>query len=54
MDKSRTSSSSGLGLAMVKEIAALNDAGMDVESELGSGSVFTLSLPMISLKKSEF
>ena len=54
VDKSRTSSSSGLGLAMVKEIAALNDAGMDVESELGSGSVFTLSLPMISLKKSEF
>ena len=46
VDKSRTSSSSGLGLAMVKEIASLNGAEIKVESEFGKGSVFTLSIPL--------
>ena len=46
VDKSRTSSSSGLGLAMVKEIASLNGGSVSVESRLGEGSVFTLTLPL--------
>lgn len=46
VDKARTSSSSGLGLAMVKEIASLNGAEIKVESEYGEGSVFTLSIPL--------
>ena len=47
VDKSRKGSSSGLGLAMVKEIARLNGAKVEVESSLGSGSLFTFSLPFI-------
>lgn len=46
VDKSRTSSSSGLGLAMVKEIASLNGGSVSVESRLEKGSVFTLTLPL--------
>lgn len=46
VDKSRTSSSSGLGLAMVKEIASLNGGSVSVESRLEEGSVFTLTLPL--------
>lgn len=46
VDKSRTSSSSGLGLAMVKEIASLNGGSVSVESRLEEGSVFTLILPL--------
>lgn len=44
VDKARSSSSSGLGLALVKEMAALNNAAISVESKLGYGSVFTLSI----------
>lgn len=46
VDKARSSSSSGLGLALVKEMAALNNATINVESKLGYGSVFTLSIPI--------
>ena len=46
VDKARSSSSSGLGLALVKEMAALNNATISVESKLGYGSTFTLSIPI--------
>ena len=46
VDKARSSSSSGLGLALVKEMAALNNVTISVESKLGYGSVFTLSIPI--------
>lgn len=36
---------SGLGLAMVKEIAAFHGGSVRVESELGKGSTFTVFLP---------
>ncbi|MDX2042912.1 MAG: CHASE2 domain-containing protein [Acidobacteriota bacterium] len=36
----------GLGLALVREIAELHDGRVMVESEPGSGSVFTLRLPI--------
>lgn len=47
VDKARSSSSSGLGLALVKEMAALNNVTINVESKLGYGSVFTLSIPIV-------
>ncbi|MBI5881896.1 MAG: hybrid sensor histidine kinase/response regulator [Elusimicrobia bacterium] len=35
----------GLGLALCREIARLNDGSIDVESELGKGATFSVRLP---------
>jgi len=43
--RSRDEGGTGLGLAIVKHIAALFDARLDVKSELGQGSVFTIRFP---------
>lgn len=39
-------SSTGLGLSIVRQLAALLDADLRLESELGTGSCFLVSLPM--------
>ncbi len=39
---------SGIGLALVKEIAILHKGEITVQSELGKGSVFTLKIPAYS------
>ncbi|MEN9681509.1 MAG: hypothetical protein RLZZ627_1402 [Pseudomonadota bacterium] len=39
----------GLGLAMVHSIITQHGGKIDVESELGQGSTFTLSLPLLSV-----
>lgn len=44
-DISRSSQGTGLGLAMVWEIAAFHGGTVRVDSEPGEGSVFTLALP---------
>jgi signal transduction histidine kinase len=44
-DKSHTKSGNGLGLAMVKRIVELYSGTINVDSELGNGSVFTVHLP---------
>jgi heavy metal sensor kinase len=43
--RSRESGGSGLGLAICTEIAAAHGGTVRVESEIGSGSAFTLALP---------
>ncbi|MFK7964676.1 MAG: phosphate regulon sensor histidine kinase PhoR [Burkholderiaceae bacterium] len=43
--RSRATGGTGLGLAIVKRIANRHDATLDVESELGTGSAFSLILP---------
>ena len=42
----RVAQGTGLGLALTRHFAALHGGGVRLESELGKGSVFTLSLPV--------
>jgi signal transduction histidine kinase len=44
--ETREQSGFGLGLAFVKEVAARHGGDVIVESEVGKGSVFTLSIPV--------
>ena len=46
--ETREQSGFGLGLAFVKEVAARHGGDVIVESEVGKGSVFTLSIPVSS------
>ena len=42
VDESRTTKSMGLGLSMVKLIVEKHEGYVEVESELGKGTAFTL------------
>ncbi len=45
LSSSRSSAGTGLGLSVARELARLESGTIDVHSEVGVGSVFTLSLP---------
>ena len=45
-DQARSSAGAGLGLAIVKRIAELHGGSVRVESVLGAGSTFTITLPI--------
>lgn len=45
-DHSRSTEGTGLGLAMVKEIAEYHGGSINVESEIGIGSTFNISFPV--------
>jgi two-component system, OmpR family, phosphate regulon sensor histidine kinase PhoR len=50
-DRSRQMGGTGLGLAIVKHIVSRHRGSLDVDSEMGVGSVFTIKLPQnISLR----
>jgi signal transduction histidine kinase len=44
-DVSRTGRSTGLGLSIAKELVEAQDGALTVESQVGQGSVFTVTLP---------
>jgi len=46
-DRSRHTGGSGLGLAIAKAIAQSHHGSLQVQSELGVGSIFTLRLPLV-------
>jgi signal transduction histidine kinase len=47
-ERSRTESSTGLGLPIVKQVAEAHGGRVQVESRLGVGSTFVVVLPIAS------
>ena len=45
-DRSRTNGGTGLGLAIVKHIVNHHRGSLDIRSELGAGSTFSVYLPL--------
>jgi signal transduction histidine kinase len=48
-DRSRKTGGSGLGLAIAKAIAQAHRGSIQVQSELGKGSIFTVRLPRVTI-----
>ena len=54
VDSSRTKATggTGLGLAIARDIIDMHNAAIEVTSELGSGTTFTITFPLLSEKDS--
>jgi two-component system phosphate regulon sensor histidine kinase PhoR len=48
--RSRDTGGTGLGLSIVKHVAQRHGGSLDVQSELGKGSTFSLMLPAVRLR----
>ncbi|MDU2183961.1 MAG: ATP-binding protein, partial [Negativicoccus succinicivorans] len=50
VDSSRTKATggTGLGLAIARDIIDMHHASIEVTSELGSGTTFTITFPLLS------
>jgi len=53
LSQSRNAAGTGLGLSVARELAKLENGTIDVTSEVGVGSTFTLSLPKDNEKELE-
>lgn len=49
--RARESSGAGLGLSIVKQIADAHGGSVEVESQLGGGTVFTLRVPILRVRE---
>jgi len=47
MKQSRQKGGAGLGLALVKHIVGRHRGRLDIASEVGTGSTFTVTLPLL-------
>lgn len=52
-DRSRSSGGSGLGLSIVRSLVERNNGSIQVESEVGIGTTFTLSFPIFDIEEGE-
>ena len=50
---SRSNEGSGIGLCIVQELIKLHKGTIKVKSELGKGSLFTITLPLIQINERE-
>lgn len=53
VDASRKKEGTGLGLSIVRQIIELHEGEISVESKLGEGTTFTISLPTFKTKLEE-
>ncbi|MCM3006246.1 sensor histidine kinase [Priestia koreensis] len=51
-DKSRGGKGNGLGLAITKKVVSIHNGSIGLESEIGKGSIFTVTLPLSGDKES--
>ena len=49
----RETTGSGLGLSLVKQIIDMHGGHLEVDSEVGKGSVFSVILPQLHSKRTE-
>ncbi|NEN22190.1 response regulator [Cryomorpha ignava] len=53
VEKSELQPGSGIGLSIAKELTQLHDGKIEVSSEMGIGSTFTLSFPLVRREKND-